>query len=127
MAEIKATTEQAIAWFEYRVKTTPMPGARSMFEMALSALRTQQEHESNEPLTLDELRQMEGEPVWTVGVSYKIDGTFSMWDIIESVDEDGIQFGYSNEYTEWWNYGLKMQNGKLLGWLAYRSKPKEDV
>ena len=95
-------------------------------DMAISALRAQQEHESNEALTLDELRKMEGEPVWTVGVSYTKDGTFSMWDIIESVDENGIQFGYSSEYAEWWDYGFKMQDGKLLGWLAYRHKPEED-
>lgn len=93
-------------------------------DMAISDLRAQQEHESNEPLTLDELRQMEGEPVWTVGVSYTKDGTFSMWDIIESVDENGIQFGYSCEHPEWWAYGLKTTDGKrLLGWLAYRRKP----
>ena len=33
-------------------------------DMAISALRAKQERESNEPLTLDELRQMKGEPVW---------------------------------------------------------------
>ena len=33
-------------------------------EMAISALRTQQEEEKNEPLTLEELREMDGEQVW---------------------------------------------------------------
>lgn len=122
------TIELAIAEVEW---VYPIDYAAA-FDVAISALRDQQELEgnlkaleSNEPLTLDELREMEGEPVWTVGVYYKLDGTFSMWDIIESVDEDGIQFGYSNEYTEWWNYGLKNMDGNLLGWLAYRRKPQE--
>ena len=95
------------------------------FDVAVSALRAQQELESNEPLTVDELREMDKEPVWTVGVSYTEDGTFSMWDIIESVNEKGIHFGYSDEHVEWWNYGLKKMDGKLMGWIAYRRKPKE--
>lgn len=98
---------------------------RPALNMALSALRAQQEHENNAPLTIDDLLEMVGDPVWTVGVSYTKDGTFSMWDIIESVNENGIQFGYSNEYPEWWNYGLKTPDGKLCGWLAYRHKPEE--
>ena len=94
-------------------------------DMSLSSLRAQQEKERNDPLTLDELREMVGEPVWTVGVSYTPDGNFSMWDIIESTDENGVQFGRSCENPEWWNYGLKTVDGKLFGWLAYRNKPEE--
>ena len=37
----KAETEQAIAWYEERIKSTPMPGARKMYEAALEALRAQ--------------------------------------------------------------------------------------
>lgn len=33
------TVEQAIAWFENRLKDTPMKGARAMFEIAADALR----------------------------------------------------------------------------------------
>ena len=35
-------------------------------DMAIAALRAQQEAEKNEPLVLDELRQMDGEPVYVV-------------------------------------------------------------
>lgn len=31
--------QKAIAWFENRVRNTPMPGAREMFKLALVALR----------------------------------------------------------------------------------------
>ena len=122
------TIELAIAEVEW---VYPIDYAAA-FDVAISALRAQQELESNlkvlesnEPLTVDELRKMDGEPVWTVGVSYTRDGTFSMWDIIESVNENGIHFGYSDEYVEWWNYGLKNMDGNLFGWIAYRRKPEE--
>lgn len=75
------TVEEAISVLERLAHTeSKWPGTEDTLEsldMALSALRAQQEHEINEPLTLDELRQMEGEPVWTVGVSYTQDGTSS--------------------------------------------------
>ena len=99
--------------------------AEEYHKLCFSALRAQQQLESNEPLTVDELLKMAKEPVWTVGVSYTRDGTFSMWDIIESVNENGIHFGYSDKYVEWWNYGLKNMDGNLFGWLAYRRKPQE--
>ena len=36
------TIESAISWFEKRMECTTMPGERSMFAMALSALREQE-------------------------------------------------------------------------------------
>lgn len=68
---------------------------------------------------------MNGEPVWTIGVSHTPDGSWAMWDIIEKVDDDGVCFGYSTERTEWWNYNLRNNDGTLCGcaWLAYRTKP----
>ena len=115
------TIELAVAEVEW---VYPIDYAAA-FDVAISALRAQQQLESNEPLTVDELLEMAKEPVWTVGVSYTRDGTFSMWDIIESVNENGIHFGYSDEYVEWWNYGLKNMDGNLFGWIAYRRKPDE--
>lgn len=81
----------------------------------------------NEPLTPEELREMVDQPVWTVGISYTDDGKWAMWDIIESVDKDGITFGYSTESREWWNYNLRDERGNLLGcaWTCYRQPPKE--
>ena len=54
----KKELQQAIAWFENRLSSATMPGARKMFGMALSAIREKQERESQKPLTLDELREM---------------------------------------------------------------------
>lgn len=82
---------------------------------------------SNEPLTPEELREMVGQPVWTVGVSYTDDGNWAMWDIVEGIDKDGITFGYSTESREWWNYNLRDEQGNLMGfaWTCYRQPPKE--
>ena len=82
---------------------------------------------SNEPLTPEEMREMVGQPVWTVGVSYTDDGNWAMWDIVESIDKDGITFGYSTESREWWNYNLRDAQGNLMGcaWTCYRQPPKE--
>ena len=81
----------------------------------------------NIPLTPEELLEMVGQPVWTVGVSFTDDGKWEMWDIVEDIDKDGITFGYSTESREWWNYNLRDEQGNLLGcaWTCYRQPPKE--
>ena len=81
----------------------------------------------NEPLMPDELKEMGGKPVWTVGVSYTDDGKWAMWDIVEKADDEGVDFGYSTESREWWNYNLRDKDGKLLNcaWVCYR-RPKEE-
>ena len=80
--------------------------------MAISALR-QQEHDRNEPLTLDELRQMDGEPV------YIVENT-EYWAIVNSFDQAGV---YLLSYGNPDDYGYFGLYGKT--WLAYRQKPEE--
>ena len=81
--------------------------------MAISALR-QQEQQPNDPLTLDELRQMDGEPVYCVEITgreewlFRRDGGFA--DMYGEFTSDDFMF--------WDNYG------KL--WWCYRQKPEED-
>ena len=86
--------------------------------MAISALR-QQEHfrevtKKVEPLTLDELRQMDGEPVYCVEITgreewlFRRDGGFA----------DMYGEFTSDDFMVWDNYG------KL--WWCYRQKPDED-
>ena len=85
--------------------------------VAISALR-QQEHfrevtKKVEPLTLDELRQMDGEPVYCVEITgreewlFRRDGGF----------EDMYGEFTSDDFMVWDNYG------KL--WWCYRQKPEE--
>ena len=86
--------------------------------MAISALR-QQDHfrevtKKVEPLTLDELRRMEGQPV------YIVENT-EYWAIVNSFDQAGV---YLLSYGNPDDYGYFGLYGKT--WLAYRQKPEED-
>ena len=98
---------------------------RSTLQYAADALAGMTSKE-NKPLTPEELREMEGQPVWTVGVSFTDDGKDAMWDIVEKADDEGVDFGYSTESREWWNYNLRDKDGKLLNcaWVCYR-RPTE--
>lgn len=44
----------AITWFERRKAGGTMPGTRKMYDVALAALREQQEREKKEPLMPEE-------------------------------------------------------------------------
>ena len=86
--------------------------------MAISALRqrdvTDKDVGKNDPLTLDELRKMDGEPVWCVEITgreewlFRRDGGFA----------DMYGEFTSDDFMSWDNYG------KL--WWCYRKKPEED-
>lgn len=84
--------------------------------MAISALREQEERENPTPLTLAELREMDGEPVW-----------------IKLFDPDEEFWVLRNDWVDTRNpepmillhgrWYLHDDYGKT--WLAYRQKPKE--
>ena len=84
------------------------------FDMAISALRQQETVENrNEPLTLDELRKLDGKPVYCVEITgreewlFRRDGGFA----------DMYGEFTSDDFMVWDNYG------KL--WWCYRQKPEE--
>lgn len=70
----------------------------------------------NEPLTLEELKEMDGEPVWVQSPGIP---EYGSWRIVAGVDtEDGARTLYCfGDYT-------CRDYGKV--WLAYRRPPKED-
>ena len=82
-------------------------------DLAISALR-QKDVGKNAPLTLDELRKMDGEPVYCVEITgreewlFRRDGGFA----------DMYGEFTSDDFMSWDNYG------KL--WWCYRQKPEED-
>ena len=106
------TTEEAIeifeVWAECNYKST-----HDAAVMAISALRAQQQAEANHPLTLDELRQMEGEPVY-------IAENAEYLAVVNGFDERGMYLLSSGNLDD---YGSFKLYGKT--WLAYRHKPKE--
>lgn len=71
------------------------------------------EQQSNDPLSLDELRQMDGEPVWVVWLDGRLK---SRWHIVGSSL-------WIEMFTEW-DGAFSLDYGKT--WLAYRHKT-EDV
>ena len=78
-----------------------------------SALSAHHERESNDPLTLDELRQMDGEPVYCVEITGRQEWLFR---------RDG---GFSDMYGEFTSDDFMVFDnyGKL--WWCYRQKPEE--
>ena len=81
-------------------------------QMAIDALREKAERENPQPLTIEELKQMVGWPVWVQGPGLP---QYGRWAIVE--DAFGNSLYLVNDFT--------CHNiGKT--WFAYRHKPKEE-
>ena len=95
---------------------------RPALDMAISALR-QQDHfrevtKKVEPLTLDELRQMDGEPVWC---EIYIKGQPSFYGIVHGENVTGFIPGDDKPA----NLAITNVGAYGFAWLAYRQKPEE--
>ena len=108
------TREEAIEAIKCNWPDSRYTILREALDMAISALRKQEAvTDRNEPLTLDELRQMDGEPVWCVEITgreewlFRRDGGFA----------DMYGEFTSDDFMLWDNYG------KL--WWCYRQKPED--
>ena len=77
------TREEAIEAIKCNWPDSRYTILREALDMAISALR-QQEHDRNEPLTLDELRKMDGEPI------YIVYGDVAWWDIVSFSVQDWL-------------------------------------
>ena len=86
---------------------------REALDMAISALKEQDAADkdvgNNEPLTPDELQEMDGEPV------YIVDGDVAWWDIV-SFSLQGWLYLVKGKQLRYSRYGE---------WLAYRHKPED--
>ncbi len=113
------TTADAIAWFERRKAQITMPGANAMYDKAIAALRAQAEAEKNAPLTLEDLWEMDEEPVWICPPSTE-DGV--EWDI-DSGEWALVDIDY--ELCRAVKGTLAVFEKYEKTWLAYRRKPEE--
>ena len=96
------------------------PEMAEAHRVAISALRQQEAVTNrNEPLTLDDLRKMDGEPVWIV--EYPDWGHWELSTDAEDyvTDREPSFYGMKHNDPDG-RYGLHK-----LGWLAYRQKPEE--
>ncbi len=130
------TTGEALAEIEYyhgfSGKTAAIQAVSDACEIAVAGLRCLQELESrfsvlesNTPLTVEELRQLEGEPVWV-----KIIDSTDFSDPKDAFDDYGL---VRKSWVRMWD----RERGDVVTvshhfeeygktWLAYRNKPKED-
>ena len=98
------------------------PEMAEAHRVAISALR-QQEHfrdltKKVGPLTMDELRKMDGEPVWC---EIYIKGQPSFYGIVHGETVTGFIFGDDKPA----NLAITNVGAYGLAWLAYRQKPEE--
>lgn len=103
------TREEIIHVFEHSQLVSDnftYDAVKAAYIEALAALRAQREAEENKPLTLDELREMDGEPVWCVC------GDMAEWMLVGKEDCEGRRYIF-----DFSNYGEM--------WLAYRRKLEE--
>ena len=106
------TREEAIEAIKCNWPDSRYTILREALDMAISALR-QQDARKNDPLTLDELRQMDGEPVYCVEITGREEWLFR---------RDG---GFADMYGEFTSddFMLRDNYGKL--WWCYRQKPED--
>ena len=108
------TREEAIKFAEHAVNMTDIPAVKEFYRMAAVALT----QPSNEALTLEELREMDGEPVWIVEQP-----DWGHWEL--SADAEDYLADRDQDF-----YGLKHDDpaGRyglhVLGWLAHRRPPE---
>ena len=65
---------------------------------------------SNTPLTLEQLREMDGEPVW---IRTKYDASKSFWAIVNTKGDKVESYARVELFEDYWS-----------DWLAYRRKPE---
>ena len=114
------TREEAIEAIKCNWPDSRYTILREALDMAISALR-QQEHfrevtKKVEPLTLDELRKMDGEPVWVIDGEDK-----GMWALVEVCEESIFltnNLGGRTEYAD----DAELEDDGLT---VYRQKPGE--
>ena len=80
--------------------------------------------ERNTPLTIDELRQMDGEPVWvSVSNNWRESGVSEGWCIVRFHSEDDRVRVYVYDTRHGARFFAQQDYGE--SWIAYRQKPEE--
>jgi len=81
-------------------------------ELCIEALREKQERENPKPLSLEELMQRKGKPVF-----YKPDGREGWWTVFSSMNDEPRVVYFSNHYLLKAKYGVNVR--------CYDHEPKE--
>lgn len=115
--------DEAIKWFEAKLAIYGgfefLENPNEAAKMALAALRAQQEAAKNEPLTIEELRGMVGQPVWIEPTKDTPDS--DDWDPAWVILREDYVFVYSKSSESRVHIRFLKDYGKT--WLAYRRQP----
>ena len=92
----------------------------------LDAIREKLEREKPKPLTIEELRQMDGEPVWVTVPEEPAVSAYCTIDVCTRFKEDRGNDKYSEAMVpgDGFSYYQFDKYGKT--WIAYRHRPKEE-
>ena len=115
------TTNEAIEAIKCNWPDSRYTILREALDMAVKALEDVPDKDvgKNEPLTMDELRQMDGEPVWC---EIYIKGQSPFYGIVHGENVTGFIPGDDKPS----NLAITNVGAYGLAWLAYRQKPEED-
>lgn len=94
--------------------------------MAIDALKEKAERENPAPLTIEELRQMNGEPVWVTDPSEPAVSAYCTIDVCVRFKEDRVNDKYSEAMIPGDGFSCYQFNTYGKTWIAYLHKPKEE-
>lgn len=95
--------------------------------MAIAALQEKAERENPAPLTIEELRQMDDEPVWVTDPSEPAVSAYCTIDVCTRFKEDRANDKYSEAMVPGGGFSYYQFDKYGKTWIAYRHKPKEDA
>ena len=82
--------------------------------------------ERNDPITMDELRKMDGEPVWvSVSKNWRESGVSEGWCIVRFHSDDDKVRVYIYDTRHGARFFAQQDYG--ISWLAYRQPPKGET
>ena len=116
------TTEEAIkildpetsrdALWKYEEDSARLEACKEACKLGAATLRTRQDPPPNGPLTMEELREMDGQPVWFC----KCHNGLCNWCVIDHTNETNIFFTDGT---------VRLMSSYGDGWMAYRRRPEE--
>lgn len=116
------TDREAIAYFQIKQdNNSEIPARTEAVTRAITALREKLERQQNDPLTIEELREMDGEPVWAG--NDKEPDNFA-WFLVSLCGYGRNPVTLLNEKNNLM-YPFMKSVEHLDGWTAYRHKPEE--
>lgn len=91
---------------------------------AIDKLKTHQDAQPNDPLTIMQIMKREGKPVWAVGVPL---GCTGAWRIIANCDAFECSFERPGGGRQWYSYNARADDGRLFpsSWVLYDHPPKD--